>query len=157
MNAITLTITTMTLGVMVGITGTHFNHVQSMVDRGVPAQAVPIYQPVDGAPIPELRGMELAQPSKTMPTTAPMIANASYLPSEQDKYYEAKFQAFEMKQRQLIRQLAEANRDVSELTFRVDSHSDSFKPLQSGSIRPRTLDSAANPVDGGMGVLPPKQ
>jgi len=46
-------------------------------------------------------------------------------------------------------QVAETNRDLMELQFRVDTHSESFRPLKVAS-EPATLESELN------GVLPPK-
>ena len=61
-------------------------------------------------------------------------------------------------QKNLVKQLSEANRDIDELTFRVDSHSTSFRPLRVNNERPRTLNSDIPAVDGdATGLLPPKQ
>jgi chromosome segregation ATPase len=49
-------------------------------------------------------------------------------------------------------QLAETNRDLSELQFRVDTHSESFRPLRTSpnDIRENTIRGAIHPL------LPPK-
>ena len=62
-------------------------------------------------------------------------------------------------QRSLRKQISESNRDLDELTFRVDTHSDSFKPLQTEVERPRSLDQMTDqPLNApGTGLLPPKQ
>jgi len=61
-------------------------------------------------------------------------------------------------QKNLVKQLSEANRDIDELTFRVDSHSTSFRPLRVNNERPRTLNTDIPAVDGdATGLLPPKQ
>lgn len=55
--------------------------------------------------------------------------------------------------RTLRRQLAETNRDLAELQFQVDSHSESFRPLDTGSDSsiPKPFDSPDfNPI------LPPR-
>jgi hypothetical protein len=40
----------------------------------------------------------------------------------------------------MYKQMAEQNREVAELTFRVDSHSDSFMPLRMEAESPPVLD-----------------
>ena len=53
----------------------------------------------------------------------------------------------------LAEQVAEANRDLSQLQFRVDTHSESFRPLrisEDSALRPYNSSSSAHPV------LPPK-
>ena len=42
----------------------------------------------------------------------------------------------------LREQIAESNRDIDELTFRVDTHSDSFRPLNTLNQRPRAIEVA---------------
>lgn len=43
-------------------------------------------------------------------------------------------------QKILREQIAESNRDIDELTFRVDTHSDSFRPLNTLNERPRAIE-----------------
>jgi hypothetical protein len=52
--------------------------------------------------------------------------------------------------RDLLDQLAETNRDIMKLEFRVDTHSESFRPL------PVTEDSPFTSLDDKSGVLPPR-
>lgn len=51
--------------------------------------------------------------------------------------------------RQLRDQVAETNRDLMELQFRVDTHSESFRPLN-------MMAEEASPYDTSIGVLPPR-
>ncbi len=51
--------------------------------------------------------------------------------------------------RQLRDQVAETNRDLMELQFRVDTHSESFRPLN-------MMAEDASPYDTSIGVLPPR-
>lgn len=64
------------------------------------------------------------------------------------------------KEQQSIRsQISETNREMDELTFRVDSHSTQFRPLRTEG-RPRAQvvpdDDYVQPMAGGMQLLPPK-
>ncbi|MEO5716328.1 MAG: hypothetical protein ABIT37_22805 [Luteolibacter sp.] len=55
----------------------------------------------------------------------------------------------------LVDQMAETNRDLMKLEFRVDTHSESFRPLPTSEDRPdTTLDTTS--LDDGPGVLPPR-
>lgn len=56
------------------------------------------------------------------------------------------FEQLQRENRNLRDQVAETNRDLMELQFRVDSHSQSFRPL-------RAVQETRQPV--GPGVLPP--
>lgn len=50
----------------------------------------------------------------------------------------------------LVDQMAETNRDLMKLEFRVDTHSESFRPLPTSEERSDTS------LDDGPGVLPPR-
>lgn len=50
----------------------------------------------------------------------------------------------------LVDQMAETNRDLMKLEFRVDTHSESFRPLPTSEERSDTS------LDEGPGVLPPR-
>ena len=60
-----------------------------------------------------------------------------------------RFEALQNKDRDLLDQMAETNRDVMNLGFRVDTHSESFRPM------PLTEEQATS-FDDGPGVLPPR-
>ena len=63
-------------------------------------------------------------------------------------------------QKKMHKQMAEQNREIAELTFRVDTHSDSFKPLRTDSGRPKSLGNSALPpqvpITDDDSLLPPK-
>jgi len=56
----------------------------------------------------------------------------------------------ENQNRDLLDQLAETNRDLMKLEFRIDTHSESFRPL------PLDVSSPFSKVDENTGVLPPR-
>ncbi len=164
MNAITLSSVTTALGVMIGITATHHHQVNTMVERGIPPRILPPSEaPVyDVLPTqkPEQPGAQVAsvavpvQPQ--LESVAPVAASDAR--SREEALYEL-LAAIRSEQKALRRQISESNRDIDELTFRVDTHSDSFKPLRTESSRPRRLEDAVpdQPMDMGTGVLPPKR
>lgn len=88
------------------------------------------------------------RPASTPPAAIPAAE------SHQKDFYEAlisKMASVETQNRDLLDQLAETNRDLMKLEFRVDTHSESFRPLPVGEDQPfSSLD------DEGLGVLPPR-
>jgi len=71
----------------------------------------------------------------------------------QKEFYEAliaKMKSVENQNRDLLDQLAETNRDLMKLEFRVDTHSESFRPL------PVSEDQPFSSLDSEIGVLPPR-
>ena len=72
---------------------------------------------------------------------------------DQKKFYEAliaKMESLQNQNRDLLDQMAETNRDVMKLEFRVDTHSESFRPMPVSEER---FDTS---FDSGPGVLPPR-
>ncbi|MBC7980108.1 MAG: hypothetical protein H7Y36_06050 [Armatimonadetes bacterium] len=95
---------------------------------------------------------------KTATRPAPL---ATYKPSRESKAQKEFFEGLvsEMKKlrtenRDLLDQLAETNRDVMKLEFRVDTHSESFRPLPTSEDREDT--SFGIPEEDLQGVLPPR-
>jgi hypothetical protein len=69
------------------------------------------------------------------------------------EFYEAllsRMESIQTQNRDLLDQLAETNRDLMKLEFRVDTHSESFRPLPVSEDRPFTR------LDTDPGVLPPR-
>lgn len=59
--------------------------------------------------------------------------------------------------RELQEQLEETNRDLSELQFRVDTHSESFRPLRASSGIGSILRNSISPGNTLHPLLPPKE
>ena len=98
------------------------------------------------------------QPAAIAKVTAPPAHKAtapdSVPDSHQKDFYEAlisKMASVETQNRDLLDQLAETNRDLMKLEFRVDTHSESFRPLPVSEDQPF---SSLNEED--VGVLPPR-
>lgn len=99
---------------------------------------------------------EIAKPSpvaepiaRKSPEHLPVPAGAA----SQKEFYEAllaEMKTLRTENRNLLDQMGETNRNVMNLEFRVDTHSDSFRPLPVAEER-----FEAN-FDDGSGVLPPR-
>ncbi len=73
----------------------------------------------------------------------------------EQKFYEAlvaKMENLQNQNQDLLDQVAETNRDVMKLEFRVDTHSESFRPMPVSEDR---FETSSAYVDG-EGVLPPR-
>lgn len=91
-----------------------------------------------------------SQPPAQQPKTS---VAAAELDATEKKFFEAlvqKMSSIENQNRDLVDQLAETNRDVIQLGFRVDTHSESFRPLL---INEEPSDTT---YEEGPGVLPPR-
>jgi predicted RNase H-like nuclease (RuvC/YqgF family) len=121
------------------------NSFVSLVDAGLPVSSTV-------APAPKPVEIPQAKPAVAAPIAqAPKHTKA---PDEvsQTKFYEAlltKMESLQNQNRDLLDQVAETNRDVMKLEFRVDTHSESFRPMPLGEER-------ATSFEDGPGVLPPR-
>jgi len=165
MNRTSLSLSVMTLGITIGITVTHFKHVRELTKYGLSGQDVH-KEDSDDKDLGALKGAK---------HEALSIARGDGSGSD-EKHLDGKHQsrktagsppqdealleilvAMRAEQKALRKQIAESNRDIDELTFRVDTHSDSFKPLHSIEDRPRAMDRAVNNFDAeASALLPPK-
>ena len=127
---------------------------------GMPvAIALPIVVP---AVVPELPA---AQPSLVPPAPLPKLAMEQPLPAEvappdpaQKAFFEslvARMERIQNQNRDLLDQVAETNRDVMKLEFRVDTHSESFRPMPLSEDL-SSVSISASSFDDGLGVLPPR-
>ena len=98
------------------------------------------------------------KPASLTPTAPELLVQAPKNPAPatneaEKKFYEALVSKMEKLQNQnqdLLDQMAETNRDVMKLEFRVDTHSESFRPMP---VSEKRLDTS---FDTGPGVLPPR-
>jgi hypothetical protein len=122
------------------------------------AAAVDSGLPIITAPVPEAKPQPAAQPVKAPEKSANLLAATSTKPAtvpepRQKDFYEAlisKMNSLQTQNQDLLDQLAETNRDVMKLEFRVDTHSESFRPL------PVTEDRPDTGFEDEPGVLPPR-
>lgn len=97
-----------------------------------------------------------SQPVIAKPQSEPIAsvtpkAPAAGIPKE--KFYESlisKLESLQNQNRDLLDQMAETNRDLMKLEFRVDTHSESFRPMPLNEVIHDTT------FDDGPGVLPPR-
>jgi hypothetical protein len=123
------------------------------------AAAVDSGLPIINAPgSPEVKPQPAAQPVKVPDKSANLLAGTPAKPAtvpepRQKDFYEAlisKMNSLQTQNQDLLDQLAETNRDVMKLEFRVDTHSESFRPL------PVTEDRPDTGFEDEPGVLPPR-
>lgn len=118
-----------------------------------------------GLPVSVTPGPGPARPSAPAPTQQPgLLAKHATEPapvridnsdSGQKEFYEAlikKMQGLQNQNQDLLDQLAETNRDLMKLEFRVDTHSESFRPMPTNEERSDT----SLEQETGIGVLPPR-
>ena len=162
MNRTSLALSVMTLGVTIGITATHFKHVRELAKYGLPSQDVRI-ENLDDKNLGTLKGAKNEAVSVVGGDSELKHLDGKHQsrktagsPPQDDALLEI-LVAMRAEQKALRKQIAESNRDIDELTFRVDTHSDSFKPLHSIEDRPRAIDRTLNNFDAeASGLLPPK-
>lgn len=94
------------------------------------------------------------EPAKTPAPLATNAAKPTPAPDgRQKEFYEAlisKINSLQSQNENLLDQLAETNRNVMNLEFRVDTHSESFRPLP---VNEERQDAS---IEEGPGVLPPR-
>ena len=162
MNVVNLAVSMMASGVIIGITCTHFQHVHHLVEHGVPSLVAPVDDPQregEAEPLPASDTSISLATSDSAASQGPVMPKMTKRGNAREDALLELLAAMRDDQRSLRKQISESNRDLDELTFRVDTHSDSFKPLQTEVERPRSLDQMADqPLDApGNGLLPPKQ
>lgn len=99
---------------------------------------------------------EPARPAKESPSPASSVdaivaKNSSVSEKEFFKALVTKIESLQNQNRDLLDQVAETNRDLMKLEFRVDTHSESFRPLPMSEDHPFTTK-----LDDAPGVLPPR-
>ncbi|MCX6880037.1 MAG: hypothetical protein NTW21_40480 [Verrucomicrobia bacterium] len=115
--------------------------------------STPVTQPTS---FPDAKVLASQPPPAPAPAPAPIPATAAAPSAAQREFFESLLDEMkQLKQANLALRdhIAETNRDLMKLEFRVDTHSESFRPLPV-TEEEATLDTMA-PSDG-PGVLPPR-
>lgn len=93
-------------------------------------------------------------PKTEPPAPTPATQSTAAAPdSKQQEFYAAllaRMESLQHQNRDLLDQLAETNRDLMKLEFRVDTHSESFRPL------PVSEEVSSASFSDDLGVLPPR-
>ncbi|MBK1827033.1 hypothetical protein [Haloferula rosea] len=149
------------LAIMAGAATTHFASVQQIIQLAgnpTPASIAPLAQPGDT----EAMIARLQQENQSLQGT---LANSRAILSASTQGQHAPQAAPTTKTEQLLaelvsmnrelrNQVAETNRDLMELQFRVDTHSEQFRPL---NVTEQSYSDPLGPpeYDTSIGVLPP--
>lgn len=159
MNATIPFLATMALGVMGGITGTHYKQINKMVEHGAlgssirASEALPVHDDVPKDTVVKLP-VSLAK-HDNIQTGSHTVASV-YENQQQGALLEI-LAEMRREQKSMRLQMAEMNRDLAEANFRLDATSNDFRPLQIDSDRPRSM---GDPMDSKRGsgdlLLPPK-
>jgi hypothetical protein len=139
------------LATMIGAGFSHFWSVQELVANFPTSPATRL--------VPHAPGSDTNQnlpdtPNRPDPAMSPVPANGD----AQREFFEgllAEVRALRNENRNLIDQVAETNRDMMKMEFRLDTHSESFRPLPAAEDRGRG-DISSTPEDDFPGVLPPR-
>lgn len=139
------------LATMMGAGFSHFWSVKELVAQFPTTPAVrmsPLKPSID------------APPGKPNIPTSPDLATAPVplAGDAQREFFEgmlAEVRALRNENRNLIDQVAETNRDMMKMEFRLDTHSESFRPLPASEDRDRG-DISSAPDESFPGVLPPR-
>ena len=163
MNRICLALSMMTLGIVTGITVTHYQNVRDVVIYDMSRQAIitaesdnPNADNPNGEVLSSIRHQALIASSEER-NAKKLTGKEVLTTAAQEQTLLEILRAIRAEQNTLRKQISESNRDIDELTFRVDTHSDSFKPLHALDERPQLLDGSAKSLDSNAaGLLPPK-
>ncbi len=127
----------------------------TLLEQGV--RPAPLLQSAPTDDQPEATSGRLAE-KKTQHAALRSTLAANGSKSQRD-FYEAlikKMSQVETQNRDLLDQLAETNRDMMKLQFRVDMNSESFRPLPVSEAKPAIGIGQGNSVENLPGVLPPR-
>lgn len=144
---------------MLGAGATHWWSVKQLVALAgkLPASQVPETNPAKAVETLASAAAPSPTPVAPVPPPAPVApavaARTESAPGKSEREFFSslvdELKAVRQQNQELRDQVAETNRDLMELQFRVDTHSESFRPLKVTS-EPAPLQSEAG------GVLPPK-
>jgi hypothetical protein len=143
---------------MLAAGATHWWSVHQLVTGRTPADALRTATPAPAAHPTPIAAPQSAQvtakpvtPVAIQPEPPAPRAESTVDPSQREFFTSLINELKEVRKQnqELHDQVAETNRDLMELQFRVDTHSESFRPLKVTS-EPATLEGELN------GVLPPK-
>ncbi len=123
----------------------------AVVDAGIPVSIPP--RPAVPVPLPvESPRKPVEKPDARAMAAAP-VARPAKLDTHEKAFFEAlttKLESLQNQNSDLLDQMAETNRELLQLQFRVDTHSEQFRPL------PVSEDRIDTSFDDSPGVLPPR-
>ena len=126
----------------------------AVMEKGLPVSS--ILKPEWSLPVAPTQSAPMPSPGLLAKQSVPSaVGQPADIGTSQKEFYEtliSKMQGLQNQNRDLLDQLAETNRDLMKLEFRVDTHSESFRPLPTSEERPDT--SLEYELESG--VLPPR-
>lgn len=128
---------------------THWMSVRDFVAAMESGASSAVRSPQPAAEVPEA-GDSLLPPVETPEVEAPLAMGDL---SDQQEFFRdlvAEIRSLRQENHDLKDQIGETNRDLMKLEFRVDTHSESFRPLN------LTAEPEDTTYDDGPGVLPPR-
>ena len=124
-----------------------------LLENGLPVAPAPATLPEDQEPV----NHALAANDPTPAQMPRVVAQGS---QEQKEFFTAlveKMNQMETQNRDLLDQLAETNRDMMKLQFRVDMNSEGFRPMPLAEDKPVIgNNNLGTSIDNNPGVLPPR-
>lgn len=149
------------LSAMLGAGVTHFWSVQSFAANFSSDHPPTAIQPVTHPAVQKPAAKPVPAPEqpkkKTTPPSQQLATTTEPLSTSQQEFFNAlltELKQIKNENQDLRNLMGETNRDVMKLAFRVDTHSESFRPLPITEDRQNT--SLALPEDDLPGVLPPR-
>jgi len=155
MNKTILSLSMLSLGVIIGFLISHFSGAEEQADDEA-SQQMPLKRQLEASHPDALSDMNREMKLVSGAGGNGGRTNGDMATKSPDEGLLDVLLAIRNEQKQLKEQIAESNRDIDELTFRVDTHSDSFRPLNTLNQRPRAIEVGEEPsLREEVGTTPP--
>jgi hypothetical protein len=155
MNKTILSLSMLSLGVIIGFLISHFSGAEEQADDEA-SQQMPLKRQLEASYPDALSDMNREMKLVSGAGGNGGRTNGDMATKSPDEVLLDVLLAIRNEQKQLKEQIAESNRDIDELTFRVDTHSDSFRPLNTLNQRPRAIEVGEEPsLREEVGTTPP--
>ena len=155
MNKTILSLSMLSLGVIIGFLISHFSGAEEQADDEA-SQQMPLKRQLEASHPDALSDMNREMKLVSAAGGNGGRTNGDMATKSPDEVLLDVLLAIRNEQKQLKEQIAESNRDIDELTFRVDTHSDSFRPLNTLNQRPRAIEVGEEPsLREEVGTTPP--
>jgi len=155
MNKTILSLSMLLLDVLIGFLISHFSGAEEQADDEA-SQQMPLKRQLEASHPDALSDMNREMKLVSGAGGNGGRTNGDMATKSPDEVLLDVLLAIRNEQKQLKEQIAESNRDIDELTFRVDTHSDSFRPLNTLNQRPRAIEVGEEPsLREEVGTTPP--
>lgn len=140
------------LAAMAAAGASHWWSVKQFLSTAPSTSPIPAKEKQQSVVESKIFNPETSAPTAQQTEIAPPTPSLNGVDLSQQKFYETlvdKMERLQIQNRDLLDQLAETNRDLMKLEFRVDTHSESFRPLP-------VSEQFDTSFDDSPGVLPPR-